>query len=66
MGYPQYFLTFKGKLTRHDDPSMSADGVMVDGTHTINLNAAGGTVVIELTHDDEEKDRVPKLILTFK
>ncbi len=66
MAYPQYSVTFKGNVFRHDNPSQSADGLMVEGTHTINLNAAGGTVVVALEHNSEALDRTPKLILTFK
>ena len=64
MGYPQYFVTFKGALV--DGTGVASDGeVTVEGTHAFRLTAKGGEIQVSMEHSDEAEDRVPNLIITF-
>jgi hypothetical protein len=68
MAYPQYNITFQSAGTS-TSKIKNVKGTLgpthSDGSHAFVLDVNGTQVSVELSHQSE-KDRTPKLVVTFK
>ena len=65
--YPPYQVTFR-KAVLPIDPAardLPDQGLTVRGPHTFNLSASASKVQVALTHNNDETDVAPNLIVTF-